>query len=88
MTYLIIRHRVTDFAAWKPHYDAHRAARDAAGLAEKELLHDVADPNHVVILFEVADLAKAQALVTSDSIRESMQKGGVAEKPDLYFLKR
>ena len=88
MTYLIIRHRVTDFAARKPHYDAHDSARTAAGLTEKELLHDVADPNHVVILFEVADLAKAQALVTSDSIRESMQKGGVAEKPDLYFLKR
>ena len=88
MTFLLIRHRVTDFAAWKPHYDAHDSARTAAGLTEKELLHDVADPNHVVILFEVADLAKAQALVTSDSIRESMQKGGVAEKPDLYFLKR
>jgi hypothetical protein len=88
MTYLIIRHRVADFAKWKPEYDAHAPARDAAGLVERELLHEVGEPNHVALLFEVTNLEKAKDLVVSDSIRNAMQKAGVTEKPDIYFLER
>jgi hypothetical protein len=86
MKYLIIRHPVADFARWKPHYDAHAGARDAAGLVEKELLHDVNDPNHLVLLFEANDLAKAKELVESDSIKEAMREGGVIGKPEFFFL--
>jgi len=88
MTYLIIRHSVADFAKWKPHYDAHEPARHTAGLVEKELLHDVSDPNHLVLLFEATDLAKAKDLLESDSIKEAMRKGGVVGKPEFYFLQR
>ena len=65
-----------------------RGAREAAGLVEKELLHDVSDANHLVLLFEVKDLAKAGELMESASIREAMQAAGVVGKPEIYFLQR
>src|SRR5688500_16359693 len=41
MTYLLIRHRVADFATWKPVYDAHAPARAAAGLTDVDLLREL-----------------------------------------------
>ena len=88
MNYLIIRHRVADFAKWKPFYDAHASARAAAGLTEKELLRDISDPNFVVLLFEAKDIAKARELVESASIKKAMQEGGVLGAPEFQFLQR
>lgn len=31
MSYLLIRHKVADYAAWKPVFDAHGVKRKAAG---------------------------------------------------------
>ena len=33
MAVMIIRHKVKDFASWKTAYDAHKVARDGAGLS-------------------------------------------------------
>ena len=65
MHYLLIRHRVADFARWKPVYDAHASARRAAGLDDVLLLRDAGDPNQVVLLFRVTDLGKATAFAES-----------------------
>ena len=86
MTYLLIRHKVADYAKWKATYDAHFPSRQHAGLKEKHLLRNLADPNEVVMLFEAHDLAKAQAFIDSDDLREAMKNAGVIDKPDLYFL--
>ena len=88
MNYLLIRHRVADFSRWKAAYDAHSGAREQAGLTEKELLHDIKDPNHVMLLFEVADVQKAQDFTESSDLREAMSGAGVTDKPDIYFLRR
>lgn len=88
MTYLLIRHRVADFATWKPVYDAHAPARTAAGLTDVDLLRDLDDPNQIVLLFEVSDLQKAREFVDSPSLRDAMSNAGVIDKPDLYFLER
>ena len=44
MTHLLVRHNVADFAKRKPVYDAHLAARQKAGLREKNLLRSVEHP--------------------------------------------
>lgn len=86
MTYLLIRHKVADFAKWKAAYDAHFATRHAAGLKEKHLLQNLGDPNEVVMLYETHDREKAQAFIDSDDLRETMKTAGVIDKPDLCFL--
>jgi heme-degrading monooxygenase HmoA len=86
MTHLLVRHNVADFAKWKPLYDTHLAARQNAGLQEKNLLRSVANPNEVVLLFEAEDLKKAQAFTESSDLREAMRKAGVVGQPEILFL--
>jgi hypothetical protein len=82
--YILIRHKVKDFAAWKTSYATHKPARDAAGLTEKHLLHG--DEGQVVMLFHASDLAKAKAFTQSPDLKQAMQNAGVVDHPDLFFL--
>ena len=86
MHYLLIRHKVANFAKWKPAYDAHGSARANAGLKEERLLRNIDDPNEVVLLFSAQDLDKAKQFAASDELRQRMQQAGVTDKPDLWFL--
>jgi len=86
MTHILVRHKVADFAKWKPVYDAHLAARQKAGLREANLLRGIDNPNEVVLLFEAEDLKRAQSFTESSDLRETMQKAGVVGKPDIVFL--
>lgn len=85
-SYMLIRHKVRDFSEWKRGYDAHLPKRLEAGLTEKHLLRGAHEPNEVVLLFEAQDLNRAKTFVESTDLREIMQKVGVVDKPDIYFL--
>jgi hypothetical protein len=86
MNYVLIRHKVADFARWKTVFDAHRVTRQEAGLKERYVLRGVQNLNEVVILLEAEDLQKARAFVDSADLREVMEKAGVLGKPDVCFL--
>jgi heme-degrading monooxygenase HmoA len=86
MPYLIIRHKVEDYAKWKPVFDAHGATRQANGSKGGRLFRNADDPNETVILFEWDDLDKARQFAQSDDLRQAMQRAGVADRPDVYFL--
>jgi len=87
MMHMLVRHKVADFAKWKPVYDAHLSARQKAGLAEEHLFRNADDPNEVLLLFSMEDLDKAKAFTASNDLRQAMEKSGVRDKPDVYFLK-
>jgi len=88
MAYVLVRHKVADFARWKPVYDAHAGVRQRAGLKEVYLFRNVQNSNEVVILFEAADIKKAQEFGSSADLRDTMQKAGVIDRPDMYFLNK
>ena len=85
-SYVLVRHKVRGFTEWKRGYDTHQPKRNAAGLSEKHVLRGASDPNEVILLFEAADLERARAFAQSADLRETMQKVGVVDKPDIYFL--
>ena len=85
-SFLLIRHKVRDFSEWKRGYDTHLPKRAEAGLTEKHLLRSAGDPNEVVLLLEAKDLGSAKAFAESADLRQTMQKVGVVDKPDIYFL--
>jgi hypothetical protein len=87
MIHTLVRHKVADFAKWKPAYDAHASARQKAGLKEEHLFRNADDPNEVILLFSAEDIDKAKAFAASDDLRQAMQRAGVSDKPDVYFLK-
>jgi heme-degrading monooxygenase HmoA len=88
MNYLLIRHKVADFEKWKPVYDAHAQARQKAGLTEEQLLRGIDDPNEVILLFKADDLEAAKEFCQSSDLRAAMQRAGVVDTPDLYFLSK
>ena len=85
-SFVLVRHKVRDFSEWKHGYDAHSPKRAEAGLTERQFFQVAGDPNEVVVIFEAKDLGRAKAFVDSLDLRETMQKLGVVDKPDVYFL--
>jgi len=86
--FMLIRHKVKNFTAWKEGFDAHAPKRAAAGLTDNQVLRSVHAPNEVVVLLEAQDLDRAQAFAESADLHETMQSFGVIDKPDVYFLNR
>ena len=88
MAHMLIRHKVADFGKWKPAYENHRSAREAAGLKDLYLWRNENDPTDVLVLFEASDVAKAKEFVASSDLKEKMQAAGVQGPPDIVFLSK
>jgi hypothetical protein len=86
LNYLLVRHTVKDFTYWKRIFDDHLPKRKEAGLTDKLLLRGADKPNEVIILYEIKDIARAKKFTESVDLRETMEKAGVIDKPDIYFL--
>jgi hypothetical protein len=84
--FILIRHNVRDFKAWKRGFENHRPKRLEAGLSEKQLLRNTDNAEEVVLLLEAEDLGRAKAFIASAELRETMQTFGVVGKPEVYFL--
>ena len=85
MAAMIVRHSVHDYGAWRPVYDAHEAARTAAGLSNGRVFRSAEDPNDILLLFDMADRLKAEAFGRSDDLREAMRRAGVVGRPEIRF---
>jgi hypothetical protein len=85
MAVLIIRHPVRDYAAWRPVYDAHEAARTAAGLTNGRVFRSTEDPNDILLLFDIADRRRAEEFGRSGDLKEAMQRAGVVGQPEIRF---
>ena len=86
MPYVLIRHKVRNFAKWKPAYDDHGTTRKKAGSKGAHLFRNVDKPNETVILFKWNRLDTARKFVKSRNLRAAMKQAGVTEKPNIYFL--
>jgi hypothetical protein len=86
MPYIIIRHKVEDYAKWKSVFDEHGATRKDFGSKGGYVFRSADDPNEVVILLEVDDLNKVRQFIQSQDLRETMQRAGVKGPPDIYYL--
>ena len=80
--FVLIRHKVADFAKWKPVYDGHLPARQKAGLKEVHLLRNNDNPTEVILLFSAEDLDKAKAFVACDDVHQTMQRAGANHRRD------
>jgi hypothetical protein len=82
---LTIHHKVTDYTAWRKGYDAHEQNRRSAGITNGRVFRSAEDPNDVVVLQDVTDLAKARTFVASEDVKAAMQKSGVIGSPSVRF---
>src|SRR6202140_5022378 len=82
---LTIHHKVKDYAAWRTGYNAHEKSRLSAGITNGRVFRSAEDPNDVVVLQDVADVAKARTWLGSDDLKAAMQKSGVIGSPSIRF---
>ena len=82
---LTIHHKVKDYASWRKGYDGDEKARHAAGITNGRVFRSAEDPNDVLILQDVADVAKARAWLGGDDLKAAMTKAGVVGSPSVRF---
>ena len=82
---LTIHLKVKDYAAWRTGYDSREKGRHSAGITNGRVFRRAEDQNDVVILQDVADVAKARTWLGSDEMKAAMEKGGVVGTPNIRF---
>jgi hypothetical protein len=85
MGVMVVHHSVRDYAAWRPAYDAHEAARTAAGLTNGRVFRSTEDPNDILILFDTSDRRRAEEFGGSEDLKSAMQNSGVIGQPKIRF---
>jgi heme-degrading monooxygenase HmoA len=83
---MFVRHNVEDYERWKPVFEEHGSTRRESGSKGVRLFRNADSPNETVILLEWDDLEKARRFAQSENLRETMERAGVADEPDIYFL--
>jgi len=86
MTQILVRHRVNDYETWKKAFDEFVDIRKAGGEKAFKIWHSDGDANNLYIYFEWDTPENAKAFMNSPKLKEAMQKGGVAEAPDISFV--
>ena len=82
--WLVVNHKVKDFATWLKAFDAEGSAKRASeGLSDRTLGRSITDSNMVHVVFKITDLAKAKAAIFSDDKKKLMESAGVIGKPDI-----
>ena len=82
---VIVHPKVKDYATWRTTYDGHEKNRISAGITNGRVFRRAEDPNDLVILQDVADVAKARTWLGSDDMKAAMEKGGVVGSPNIRF---
>jgi hypothetical protein len=84
--FVVVNHKVKDFAAWLKVYDGEGPAKRASeGMVDIALARGIDDTTMVHIAFGVTDMAKAKAAIFSDDKKKLMMSAGVIGKPDIRF---
>ncbi|MFB3093132.1 MAG: cyclase [Dehalococcoidia bacterium] len=85
MASMFIKHRVADYARWKPVFDEHEPLRIEYGTVGHSLHRDADDPNVIIIAFRVNDLNRAKEFAGSEELRSAMERAGVLGPPEIWF---
>ncbi len=87
MAYVLVRHKVKDYAAWKAVFDSGAETQHAGGVRTYQVLHPDDDPNDLLVLHEWDSLDNARAMLGNPELRKMMEQAGVIGEPEVLFLK-
>jgi hypothetical protein len=89
MIYINVRHTVTDYAKWRPVFDADLSNRRSGGASGTQLVYrDQANPNDLTLVMEWDNAENAQKFFHNPAMAETMKTGGVIGTPEARFLTR
>jgi hypothetical protein len=82
---LTVRYKVKDRAACRTGYDASEKSRLSASITNGRVFRSAESPNDVMVLQDVADVAKARTWFGSDDLKAALEKSGVIGSPSICF---
>lgn len=85
---MFIKHKIANYAKWKPVYDADSNTRIANGLHDHIVARGVDDSNMVMLIFYMDDATKAKTLAADPKLKETMHKAGVTGAPEIDYVHR
>jgi hypothetical protein len=84
--WVVVTHKVKDFDAWVKGFDAEGSAtRASSGLIDVLLARGIDDSSIVHIVFDIKDMAKAKARMSSPDLKKIMMDAGVLGVPKIEF---
>jgi hypothetical protein len=87
MCYLVVRHKVADYAKWRPVYDEDNARRRANGATGvSQVYRDVDDPNTTIAIMEWDNPENALKFANDPALADVMKKAGVIGQPSLVAI--
>jgi hypothetical protein len=87
MAYVLIRHKIEDFAKWKTAFDEHADVRREFGGRECKVFRSAVNQNEVFLLSEWDDLDRAKQFADSQDFKQFLPVAGVVTiPPDFFFL--
>jgi hypothetical protein len=85
-TLSIVRHPVSDYAAWRTVYDEVQPLRDKHGVSAASVLHDPTNPNDVTVLHWFPSVGEAQAFAADPALKDAMARAGVTAPPRIEIV--
>lgn len=88
MPYVMISHKVANYAKWKRAVNAHAKWRKASGEKCFYACRNSKKPNDVMIWCEWDNAARMQKFMKSAELRKAMKAAGVVGKPKISTFNR
>ena len=83
---LEVTHLVKDYAKWRPGFDSDSTAQKNSGMQAVVVSKCIDTPNRIMIVFKIADVAKAKAFAADPRLKTAMTNSGVISKPDIEYF--
>jgi heme-degrading monooxygenase HmoA len=85
MIRVFVRHRVADYGPWRTVYDEFEPERGPMGVTGHAVYRSVEDGNDITVTHDFDTEEAARAFLSSDTLRDAMQRAGVEGQPDAWL---
>ena len=86
MSYVMISHKVANYAKWKRGVKAFAEFRKTSGEKSLYVCRCSKDPNHLLVWCEWDNAARMKKFIKSRELRKAMKEVGVISKPEISFF--
>ena len=86
MVRLFVRLNVADYESWRTVYDQFYGERGSMGVMGAAAFQSVDNPNDLTVWHDFETSEVARAFVSSDALRNVMQRAGVQGEPQFWFV--
>jgi len=83
---LLVRHPVTDYAAWRAVYDELEPLRVQHGCTGKQVLASPDNANDLLVTHEFPSVEQASAFAHDPALKSGMDRAGVAGAPRIEIF--